>query len=81
MEKPNLNDQRMLTLLKTQHNDREVALYFLKKAKDAAGRVGTGIGASNYLMVTSNAQEMISNIEIVYKLLNVDGSLADSADN
>lgn len=77
MDTPNLNDQRVLTLLKSQHNDREVALYFLKKAKDAGARASTGMGSSNYLMVTSNTQQMIDNIEMAYKLLNVDGSLAN----
>lgn len=77
MEKPTLDDKRLLTILKQNYNDREVAMYFLKKAKVASAHAINGINSSNYLMVTSNLAEVNLQIEMLYQLLNKDEALAN----
>lgn len=79
MEKKKLNDKILIDILKTRYNDREVALYLLKKAKDASFRAKNNADANNPLAMAHNIAEVDSNLSLLEKLLNITGSLAEDS--
>lgn len=72
MDKPHLDAKVIITRIKGVYNDRETALYYLKKARDAGARAKVGVDAQNTSTVIFNLNEVINNIEMLYELLRDD---------
>lgn len=72
-----VSDDSLLEILQHRHNDREVALYFVKKAKDAASAASVATTAGNHLAVVAAAAEMGQHITMLYKLLANDKTNVD----
>jgi len=67
-----LNGTDLLETLVRQYGVKETIRYYLHQAHGAASRAKVDLSASNTESLAANAQIMISNIEMLHKIISDD---------
>lgn len=67
-----VDDTDLLKLLNGQYGTKPLVQYYLRRAKDAAGRARVALSSQNPYALGAEAQTMITNIEMISKILGDD---------
>lgn len=70
-----MNNTDVFKLLDNKYGTNDVAKYYLRRAKDAAGRAKVALANQNPYALGAEAQIMIENIELLANFLNDDKRL------
>jgi hypothetical protein len=68
----NIDDTDLLKLLNGQYGTKPLVQYYLRRAKDAAGRARVALSSQNPYALGAEAQTMITNIEMIARVLGDD---------
>ena len=79
MASKEINDTDLVTLLNSQYGTRSLVQYHLRRAKDAAGRARVALTNQNPYALGAEAQTMISQIEMLAKILGDDTRTLDES--
>lgn len=77
MHSKEVGETDLIELMVRHYGTKQTALYYLKKTKEAAARARVAISTQNTSAIGAEAQQMIINTEILYKILADDTKTID----
>lgn len=80
MEYKQFADTELLRLLVGRYGTKSTVMYYLRRAKDASGRAKVSLANQNPHTLGAEAQVMIDNIEMIYKILGDDTNIIEDVD-
>jgi hypothetical protein len=72
MPSKQLNDTELISLLNSQYGTKPLVMYYLNKAKGAAGRARVDLANQNPHQLGANTMQMIDAIDMLVKILGDD---------
>ena len=67
-----ISDNDLLKLINSRFGTKVAVMYYLRKAKDAAARAKIELQQQNPHKLGAEAQTMITNVEMIWKILGDD---------